>query len=183
MAVTDQLARMTSEVNSGSMGSEADLSPEELQHRVTVLKRFRNLLTDQRDRFRAYLEVLDKQKDVIEHGSAEDLLSHVELEEKIVADIFSIQKVINPLEDMYRAIFNPRERADGSAAGNDVPDLKRTLDDLKSEAVVRSTRNKELLSKRMLELRSEIKVLRSNPFAQRRAYSDVNTASLVDIRG
>jgi hypothetical protein len=65
-----------------------------------------------------------------------------------------------------------------------VPDLKAALDGLKSEAIARSGRNKELLSKRMLELRAEIKSLRSNPYTQRRpAYSDAGTGSKVDLRG
>jgi hypothetical protein len=51
--------------------------------------------------------------------------------------------------------------------------------------VIRSTRNKELLSKRMVELRSEIKTLRNNPYAASRhsSFSGGNTASLVDISG
>jgi hypothetical protein len=159
----------------------SEISPEELDQRVLVLRRFRKLLQDQRDRFRSYLEVLDRQKDLIETGTAEDLLVHVELEEKIVADIFSIQKVIDPLEDMYRSI-----RAESALRGqqDDVSGLKAALEDLKDEAVIRSGRNRELLSRRMLELRSEIKSLRSNPYAAKKpAFPDAHTASLVDIKG
>ncbi|MDR0624339.1 MAG: flagellar biosynthesis protein FlgN [Treponema sp.] len=164
------------------------ISPEELAQRVAILKRFRTLLSQQRDRFRAYLEVLDKQKDIIEKGEPNELLAHVELEEKIVADIFSIQKVINPLEEMYQAAlsgFDPSRIAKGpSRASDDVPGLKAALEDLKNEAVIRSTRNKELLSRRMVELRAEIKSLRSNPYAAARSsFSGAGTASLVDISG
>ena len=170
--------------------SAAGIDPAELTRRVAILKRFRTLLTQQRDRFRSYLEVLDRQKDIIERGSAEDLLAHVELEEKIVADIFSIQKVIDPLEDMYRAAvsgFNPgmASRETGQEDSSDVPSLKSALEDLKNEAVIRSTRNKELLSRRMVELRSEITALRSNPYAApagRPAYTG-GSGSLVDIQG
>jgi hypothetical protein len=156
---------------------ETEISQDELSRRVAVLKRFRELLIKQRERFKDYLEVLDKQKNVIEKGSAEDLLAHVELEEQIVADIFSIQKVINPLEDMYRTSYPEKEA--------EVPQLKAALEELKAEAVLRSERNKELLSKRMAEIRSEIKSLRNNPYAasRRSAYSASETASLVDIKG
>jgi hypothetical protein len=145
---------------------------------MAVLKRFRELLIQQRNRFREYLEVLDKQKDVIERGSAEDLITHVEMEERIVADIFSIQKVIDPLEAMYDAAYPERSEA------ADLPDLKAALEGLKTEAVVRSERNKELLSRRMAELRSEIKLLRKNPYAIRRSlYTGHESAVLVDIKG
>jgi hypothetical protein len=156
---------------------QTEISSDELSRRVAVLKRFRELLVRQRDRFRDYLEALDKQKDVIENGSAEALIAHVEFEEQIVADIFSIQKVINPLEDMYRTSFPEKEA--------EVPALKAALEELKAEAIVRSGRNKELLSKRMAEIRSEIKSLRANPYAasRRTAYSVSETAALVDIKG
>jgi hypothetical protein len=175
--------------------SGADIDPKELARRVAVLRRFRTLLTQQRDRFRSYLEVLDKQKDIIEKGSAEDLLSHIELEEKIVADIFSIQKVIDPLEDMYHALVSDfghgpspalKKTSFRAESDDEVPSLKAALEDLKKEAVIRSTRNKELLSRRMVELRSEIKSLRNNPYAanaRKASYTDGKTASLVDIRG
>jgi hypothetical protein len=167
------------------------IGPEELAQRVAVLKRFRTLLTQQRDRFRSYLEALDKQKDIIEKGDPNELLSHVEMEEKIVADIFSIQKVIDPLEEMYQAAlsgFDPPRAAgkDPFRSSDDVPGLKAALEDLKHEAVIRSTRNKELLSQRMVELRAEIKSLRSNPYAasaRRSIFSDTGSASLVDISG
>jgi uncharacterized small protein (DUF1192 family) len=163
------------------MAAELMLSQKEIQQRVAILKRFKELLKAQRDRFQSYLEVLDKSRDAIEGGSAEDLLRHVELEENIVADIYSIQKVIDPLEMMYHAagIEVPK-----SAGSEDVPSLKSALEGLKTEAIARSGRNKDLLSKRMAELRSEIKSLRSNPYTQKRSgFANPAVPSRVDIRG
>jgi hypothetical protein len=58
------------------------------------------------------------------------------------------------------------------------------MDELKAEAVVRSKRNQELLSRQMEGVRREIRTLRSNPFASRRSvYADSGQASLVDIEG
>jgi hypothetical protein len=179
-------AALASDEAAGGTGA---ISPGELAQRVAILKRFRTLLTQQRDRFRSYLEVLDTQKNIIETGDPDELLAHVELEEKIVADIFSIQKVIDPLEDMYRAALSGFESSRHAplAAGRDpeeVQSLKAALEGLKKEAVIRSTRNKELLSRRMAELRTEIKALRNNPYTARRsAFSDAGAASLVDISG
>jgi hypothetical protein len=176
--------------------NEADLDPVEVRRRVAVLKRFRELLRQQRDRFAEYLEVLDKQKNVIESGSADELIAHVELEEKIVSDIFSIQKVIDPLENMYQALLPSKEtkgRVPFSASVSsvssvsieekEVPGLKSVLEELKAEAVVRSERNKGLLAKRMEELRLEMKSQRANPYALRRSVYSRETASLVDIKG
>ena len=170
--------------------SSGEVSPKEVVQRMAILKRFRELLRAQRDRFGAYLDVLEKQKDVIERGTTDTLIRYVELEEKIVADIVSIQKVIDPLEVMYRSthqsgpgVHNGFQTA-ASDTPSDVMSLKQALEGLKTEASSRSKQNRELLSKRMAGLRAEIKSLRSNPYNRPlTAFSDSGTPSLVDFRG
>jgi hypothetical protein len=161
--------------------AEIQLSREELDQRVAILRRFRALLVEQRDHFRAYLEELDKQKDVIETGSAEQLIAHVELEEKIVSDIFAVQKVIDPLEEMYHS-------AGGTGPGktDEVLGLKSALEGLKKEAAQRSGRNRAILSRRMAEIRAEIESLRANPYRPGGTYAAKNRSAvpaLIDITG
>jgi hypothetical protein len=161
--------------------AERELSQEEVQERVSILRRFRALLEDQRNRFRVYLEELDKQQDLIQSGTAEELIAHVEFEEKIVADIFAIQKVINPLDELYHTISVKGP----VVSGTEVQGLKATLEGLKKEAVVRSSRNKDLLSRRMAEIREEIKALRANPYVSGGSFNRRAAAAptLVDITG
>jgi len=169
-------------------GGSKGISATELNQRVAVLKKFKELLKTQRDRFQAYLTALDKQKDVIQSGTTDDLLRHVELEEKIVADIFSIQKVIDPLEEMYQAVTvkTPAKNSQKSGAKvngeEEVISLKEALDGLKAEAVMRSERNRELLAKRMAELRSEINSMKRNSYA-RRNFDTSTGPSYIDIKG
>jgi len=165
-------------VNTIPAANTVTISEEELAQRVAIVRRFRELLIQQRERFHNYLAVLEKQQDVIKTGSAEELLAQVELEEQIVADIFSIQKVIDPLENMYRTAI-PYSPAD------DVPALKVALENLKTRAISQFAYNKDLLSSRIAELRVEIKELKNNPFvgASRSLYKNSVTASLVDIEG
>jgi len=168
------------------MAKEEKISSGELNQRIAVIKRFKELLKAQRDRFRIYLDSLEKQQTAIQTGTADDLLHYVELEEKIVADIFSIQKVIDPLEKMYHAAIPQNPAGVKGAAESDtleVLSLKGALEGLKAEAVIRSERNKELLSQRMTEIRSEIKSLRSNPYARRRSGVDTVTPTRIDIKG
>jgi hypothetical protein len=106
-----------------------------------------------------------------------------------VGDIFAIQKVIDPLEDMYRRIFSPVRPVEGAPAEvlpqeiREVPTLKATLEELKAEAVLRSGRNRQLLAKRLEELRAEMKTLRANPYAIHRSAYSGESASLVDLKG
>ena len=158
--------------------SKKDIAPDELSQRIAVIKRFKELLKAQRERFMVYLDSLDKQKDVIQNGTADELIHHVELDEKIITDIFSIQKVIDPLEEMYHST-KPKA---AEPEGNEVTGLKETLESLKYEAVIRSERNKDLLSKRMTDIRSEIKSLRSNPYTRRRINNMV-VPTQIDISG
>jgi hypothetical protein len=149
----------------------------ELAQRVAILKRFRELLIQQRERFHNYLVALEKQQAVIGTGSAEELLTHVEMEEQIVADIFSIQKVIDPLEAMYHA-------AVPYSFDDDVSAIKITLESLKNQAIAQSSCNRDLLSARMADIRSEIAVLGKSPLSPgRSAYRHGAAASIIDIQG
>ena len=176
------------------LSSGKKITEKEVIQRVVVLKRFKELLIAQRDRFRVYLDVLDKQKEVIESGTADDLVQHVDFEEKIVADIFSIQKVIDPLEEMYYSITHEIPRSIGSTgtgqkksetqgkSDEEVLGLKEALESLKNEAVFRSELNRELLAKRMMELRSEIKSLKGNAYSRRNVNISPRPMQ-IDIRG
>jgi hypothetical protein len=166
------------------------LSPEEVARRGAILKRFRELLKAQRDRFRDYLEVLDKHQDVIEQGNTDTLIAHVELEEKIVADIFAIQKVVDPLEAIYRTAYPEKyepavlQAPENGEPGSGVKSLKSALEELKAEALVRAERNRMLLANRMNEIRTEIKNLKKNPYANqgRSVYGETGSPSLIDIQ-
>jgi hypothetical protein len=167
---------MSGEPSFEKIDEKTKLSTEELKERVAIVKRFRELLRSQRDRFQTYLETLDRQKAVIEKGSAEDILTHVEMEEKILSDIFSIQKTITPLEAMYRTGPVPN--------APDVPEIQAALSSLRAKAGIMVQQNKELLEQRMAELREELKVIKANPYAKRIAFfSNTDSASFVDING
>jgi len=162
--------------------TETSISEEELAQRVAVVRRFKELLVQQRDRFRNYLAVLDRQQLLIGYGSADEITAHVELEEQIVADIFSIQKVLDPLEVMYNATSTA---ADPYLPANDVPALKASLEELKTQAAVRAGQNRDLLSSRMEEISTEIQVIKDKSFflnARFLTYQDT-APSLVDIMG
>jgi hypothetical protein len=151
---------------------------EEISKRVAVLKRFRDLLLKQRQRFQHYINLLDKQKETIEGGSAEDLVAHVELAEKINADILSLHKAIGPIHTLYTAV---RGNTDDD---KEIQDLNATLENLKVETSRRAERNKNLLQNRMVMIRNELKTLRNSPASKRKSiYAENNGAALIDIKG
>lgn len=156
---------------------DAAINQAEVDRRVAIIKRFKELLERQRERLRSYLALLEKQETVIGSGGGEEIMAHVELEEQIVADIFSIQKVMSPMEDMYRAVA-PLGPADA-----EIPALKTALEDAKVRVQAQSAKNRELLSARMDGIRVEVDALKENPFTRGSGYGDSAAPSFIDVEG
>jgi len=154
------------------------MTENELSRRVAVLTRFRELLIGQRERFGNYLTVLDKQQSIIDSGSAQDVLSYVELEENIAAGILSIQKVLDPMEVLYQelAVESPAD---------DIPQIKSSLEKLRIQTKEQAGKNRELISARMENIRAEMNELKKNPVLLNSSIYRTSSAaaSMIDIRG
>lgn len=152
-----------------------DLSREELDERVAILKRLRQLLDQQRSKFREYLTVLEKQETVITSDNIDAMVRHTEVEQNIVAEIHTIQKVIDPLEMLYRD-------AHPGVPDAEIPRLKTDLEHLKSDVLAQNEKNRELLKKHMVFLREKVTSIK-NPYLKRNSIyaSDSHTATRIDI--
>lgn len=170
--------------------AELNLTQEEIDERIAILHRFRKLLEQQRNKFREYLEVLEKQQSAIEKGDTEALLAHAELEQQIVANIGSLQKVITPMEKLYERKSAPVFGGpDGSGAGSTsddtkyIPHLKTDLIKLQQEVLMRNRQNCDLLRSNMAEMKTRMAMIR-NPYKNSRSiFANDRTASLVNIQG
>ena len=153
----------------------ATLNDSEIAERIAVLKRFRSLLEQQRLKFHEYLTVLEKQEKSISDENTDAVLQHTELEESIIAEIFTIQKVIDPLEYMYTAMCN-------ATTHTHIPRLKTDLDDLQKRVLAQNKKNRELLQTHLIGLRQQIASLK-RPYAHKESIyaGTVRTATLVDL--
>ncbi len=136
---------------------------------VAVLKRLRDMLVRQRGRFQAYLDLLERERDSITRGDAESLLAQVEMEHAIIGEIFTLRKVIAPLETIYRSAYPGTEES--------VPRLQAALESMGREIAARNARNRRLLRARMEDLRAEISSLRTWP----RASFSAPAPAMIDI--
>jgi hypothetical protein len=159
------------------MATEAQVG---FDQRAAVLRRFRELLAQQRDKFQKYLVLLDHERSDIESGDVDRLVAHVELEEQIVSEIFTFQKVIDPLEDLYRSVY-PHGQI--PADGAELPELKESLEDLRGEVLRRNAENRTLLKLRMEAIRTEIAGLRMPMKARRSVYADGGEGNVLDMNG
>jgi len=149
----------------------------DLDRKVAILHRFRELLLQQREKFRKYLEVLDRERDDIEEGDVDTLAAHVEMEEQIVSEIYTFQKAIDPLEEIYRAAYP------AAAEDPELPAIKGSLDQLREEVLRRNAENRVLLKRRMEIVRAEIAGFRSPLKARASVYAAQGGGTIVDIEG
>ena len=127
---------------------EKELTQEELDTRIAVLTRLRKLLVQQRQKFRDYLEVLEKQEVTFaqkEAPSSEELIAHSQLEQEIVGNIKNLQKVIKPIEAMTHESNNI-----------EIPELKADLTKLQNQVLIQNNKNRELLNSHIKTIRTQI---------------------------
>ncbi|UTC66899.1 MULTISPECIES: flagellar biosynthesis protein FlgN [unclassified Treponema] len=151
------------------------LSRQEIDQRVAVLKRFKELLQEQRKKFSDYLVVLETQERSIHNDNIDALVHHTELEQSIIGDIFTIQKVIDPIEEMYR--FGMPDKDD-----TEVVKLKSDLDKLQVQVIDQNKKNRELLQSRIADLRQEmISIKPDYRYTVQALLKQESPAGLVDI--
>lgn len=139
----------------------AQISQEELNERIALLKKFRSLLEQQRAKFQEYLTVLEKQESSIESEKAESLIAHTELEQQVVANIMNLQKVIVPMSELCKEKGAVVEDAS-------VNSIQRDLDDLQKKVLAQNEKNRELLKTHIVQIRKQIASLK-NPYKNARS--------------
>jgi phage shock protein A len=133
------------------------LSTAEFNERVTILRRFKQALARQRDRFRAYLDRLEQRSAA--DDPKDDLEFYVELERSVVHEIARFERTIEPLETLYRA-HDP----DGSS---EIPVLRDALYRTRDEVLRRTRENEQTLRDQVDALRGEIAALRQGRSSRR----------------
>lgn len=150
------------------------VAQEEVERRVKLLKKLKENLLKQRDKFQNYMKVLDAEKDSIEQDQIEHLQTQVKIEENLVLEIHNFQKVIDPIEDVLQQAY-PHEH------DSEVTEIKVSLENLRQQVLDKNQTNRKLLSSKMGEVRTEI--LRLRPLVRGKSlYGSSNQVStLVDI--
>lgn len=141
-----------------------ELTRQEIDERVAILKRFRTLLVQQRDKFREYLTVLEKQQESITAEDTESLLAHTELEQQVVAGITNIQKVLVPMSEMYASANVPAQLQENSS----IESIRTELSNLQSQILVQNEKNRELLRVHISQVRSQMQQF-TNPYKGKRS--------------
>ena len=135
------------------------LTQEELNERVEILKKLRALLEMQRNKFREYLKVLEQQEHSIETENSEALIMHTELEQEVVKGIANLQKVIIPMSELYKSSSS----SDGNISDRAVNELQKDLSTLQNKVLAQNEKNRELLRTHMTQIKTQIEQFK-NPY-------------------
>ena len=156
------------------------ISEEEVHERAALLRRFKSLLEEKRKKFREYLNALEELEKTIAVRDTERIEQQSILGEAIVGEIYTIQKVIDPIEAMYRDMGS----AKASAADEErvIPELQADLSKLQCDIEKQNKRNRSLLKSAMGQLRGEIARLKK-PYARKNVFAtESDSATVVDMR-
>lgn len=129
-----------------------EITNEELNERIAILKRFKALLLEQRKKFQEYLDVLEKQGSSIEAENAESIASHAAMEQSIVKTITNLQKVIIPFSKMYDATSKGIDRNEKNA----VSDIQNDLNRLQTKVLAQNKQNRDLLRTHIVQIRKQL---------------------------
>ena len=163
----------------------AEITQEELNERVAILRRFRTLLEQQRGKFKEYLDLLEKQQKSISEENPESLIAHTELEQQVVKNIASLQKVIVPMSNMYKSVAtvsgNPAAANDEKEAQS-ILQLQSELTDLQKKVLKQNEINRDLLRVHIESIRNQIQNFK-NPYRNARSVyaQPQKVASLVEV--
>ncbi len=149
-----------------------EIDERELEERVNLLRRFRQMLIEQKKRFISYLDLLDHEEEAIVNGDMDKLEKQVEIEKGIVQEITDFQRVIDPLDAMYRELSQDTD--------DSIPRLKTSLQRMKQKVLNRNKRNQKLLKEKMGELRKEIESLKIKKDAPS-PFASIGVPTLIDI--
>lgn len=136
-----------------------EITQEELNERVEILKKLRALLEMQRNKFREYLKVLEQQEHSIETENSEALIIHTELEQEVVKGIANLQKVIIPMSELYKSSSS----SDGNISDSAVNELQKDLSTLQNKVLAQNEKNRELLRTHMTQIKTQIEQFK-NPY-------------------
>ena len=158
----------------------AELTKQEIDERIAILKRFKTLLEQQRNKFREYLKILEQQQSSITAEDPEKLLAHTEIEQQVVSNIMSLQKVIVPMTDLYHGISGTSVQAENDAV---LTNIQHDLTDLQEKVLIQNEKNRNLLKTHLSQIRTQLNSLK-NPYAHMRsvyAQTGSQSARLVEI--
>ena len=155
----------------------AEISEDELNERVRVLRRFRSLLEMQRKKFYDYLEILEKQQDSINAENADIVASHAELETQVVEGICNLQKVIVPMAKLYYGGTAGGVKS-GSVAAEDerVREIQSDLNRLQTQVLAQNKKNRALLKSYLVHLREQIDAFQNLYAGRQSVYAATGTA-------
>jgi hypothetical protein len=157
---------------------QIDVAAIDFAERISVLARFRQLLEDQRKKLQDYLYLLEKQEKTILSDNTDAAINYCALEQDILENISTLQRVILPIEGMYREIYGTQMVHKDDF---EIPKLQANLEKLRRQVQSQNESNRELLRSRLSQVRSQIDTFNLFRLSRSIYADDTESASLLEI--
>lgn len=160
--------------------NKKELSEAELNERIAILKRFRQLLQQQRNTFQKYLLVLENQHEKIESNDGDSVAAYTDLANQIVKNLASLQKVIVPMRGMYKAIGAEIPLSEHK----NIDEIQANLEEMRQKVLKQNERNRILVQNHMKQLKNQLGTMNAlNPYRGKTSVYSERTAvgSLISI--
>ncbi|MCR5288560.1 MAG: flagellar protein FlgN [Treponema sp.] len=144
-----------------------EVTQQEIDERVAILKHFRSLLQQQRNKFQEYLNVLEKQQLSIATEDTDAMFSHTELEQQVVSNIANLRKVIVPIHTMYQDLSKGKHIS--PAEDTEILSLQNELDNLQDKVIAQNKKNQQLLRSHMLDIKARLTAIKQSPYKMARS--------------
>ena len=136
------------------------------------------MLEQQRNKFKEYLAVLEKQEEGIISENDTVISAQSELEQQIVSNTTNLQKVIVPIEKLYKE--------KGITLTAEIPEIQKELSNLQQAVLTQNEKNQNLLKEHMVQIRNQITKIsdpRFNPYAKKTSIYSQKTSipSIIDV--
>lgn len=144
--------------------------------------RLKHMLTQKAEKIASYIRVLEKQKASVSDGKLDMLAAYAWMERNIIKELSLLQKVIEPLQQMYQEVKDipAADKAKAAADRAEIERLEKTCGQLLNTARQRNGCNRASIGERMAALKKEIESLKI-PKRKKSPYADIQDPSFIDI--
>ena len=126
----------------------------EALRKIAILEQLKRYLSTLKDKFELYLKVLEEQRNDVASDDIEKLARHAEIERSIMKEIGAIQKVVDPLEELYHEACPNGDHS--------VESLREDLDELRLKTALKIESNQELLAKELEVVKKSLENAKRN---------------------
>ena len=144
----------------------------EVKQKKSISIKLRKILIRQLEKYKSYRNLLEQEEKAIIKGDTDKIEVYIQLEHSIIREIYSIQKIIHPLEKSFFKVSPENEEL--------IEKLHNSIEQMRKQVLLKNKSNRILLKKQLTFLKQEINSLRVK-IKSNSHHFNLDTPAVVDI--